>query len=118
MSKVLIKLSRLHRCDDGIQRRDELIFAWHHDRRLALLKLDRLRPVANRQPDCSKRVLSPPRTHPLLQLNELLAPRFVAKPPRDRDDEVRVLSELLLLLETMDRASLVEPGRGSAIPCS
>ena len=92
LSEMLVQLTSLHRCDDRIERRDELIFARNHDRGLALLELDRLRPVANRQPDCSKRVLAPPRTHPLLQLNELLAPRVVAKPPRDRDDEVRVLS--------------------------
>ena len=104
MSKVLVKLSRSHSADDSIQRRDELIFARNHDRGLALLELNRLRPVADRQPDCSKRVLAPPRAYPLLQLNEFLAPRFVAKPPRDRDDEVGVLGKSLLLLETMDRA--------------
>ena len=68
----------------SIESRDELIFARNHDRGLALLKLDRLCPVANRQPDCSERVLAPPRTYPLLQLNEFFTPRVVARPPRDR----------------------------------
>ena len=69
----------------------ELIFAGNHDRGLALLELDRLRPVANRQSDCPEHVLAPPRAYPLLQLNEFFTPRFVAKPPRDRDDEIGVL---------------------------
>ena len=78
LSEVLIKLARLHRCDHGIKSRDELIFARNHDGSLSLLELDRLRPIADRQRDCSKRVLAPPRTHPLSQLNEFLAPRFVS----------------------------------------
>jgi hypothetical protein len=52
LSEVLIKLSRLHTCDDGVKRRDELVLVRYHDRRLSLLELDCLRPVAHRQPDC------------------------------------------------------------------
>jgi hypothetical protein len=67
------------------------IYAPVYDRGLALLELDRLRAVAHRQPNCPEHVLAPPRTYPLLQSNKFLASCFAAKPPRDRDDKVRVL---------------------------
>ena len=87
---MLIELSCLHTLDHGIERRDELVLARHYYRSLALLELDRLRPIANNQPDCSESILAPPRTYPLLQLNELLAARVVANPLRDCDDVIAV----------------------------
>ena len=73
MSKVLVKLSCLHTCDDGFERRDKLILVGYDDRCLSLLELDRFRPVANSQPNSSEYVLPPPRTHSLLQLNKFFA---------------------------------------------
>ena len=35
LSEMLVQLTSLHRCDDRIQRRDELIFARHYDCRFA-----------------------------------------------------------------------------------
>ena len=78
--KVLIKLSCFHACDDSVERRDKLILVRNHDRCLTLLELHRLRPVADCQPDCSKRIFTPPRAHSLLQLNEFFVSRFVANP--------------------------------------
>ena len=39
---MLVKFSRLHTFDQSVERRDELILARNHNRRLALLVLDRL----------------------------------------------------------------------------
>ena len=69
---MLIQLSAFTLQSDRIERRDELFFARNDDCRLALLELDRLCPVAHRKPDWSKHVLTPPRTHPLSQLDKLL----------------------------------------------
>ena len=80
LREVVIKLSCLHACDDSVECRDELIPVRNDDRCLALLELQRFCPVANGQTDCSKCVLPPPRTHPLLQLDEFFVSRFVANP--------------------------------------
>ena len=114
---MFIEFSCLHSRDDGVERCNELVLARNHDRCLALLELNRLRAVADAQPDSSKNILFPPRTHPLLQLNELFAPCFVVNPLRHRDGEVGVLGERLLLLKTMK--SLERRAKtGFVIPCS
>ena len=50
LSEMLVKLAPPHSCDNGVDGSDQLVFTRHHDRGLALLELDRLRPIADRQP--------------------------------------------------------------------
>ena len=59
LRQVFVKLAGPHSSDDGVDSSDELILARHNDSGLALLELDRLRPIADRQPDCPEHVLPP-----------------------------------------------------------
>ena len=80
LSEMLIQLARPHSSDEGIKGRDELILARHNDRGLALLELYRLRPIADRQPDCPKHVFTPPGSNTFLDLYEVLAAPLVGDP--------------------------------------
>jgi hypothetical protein len=58
---------------------------------LALLELNCLRPVSDRQPDCSENVPTSTKNALDFAVERVHAPRVVSKPFRDRDNEVSVL---------------------------
>jgi hypothetical protein len=98
-----VQFAGFNRCDDRLDRRDELFLLADRNRRFALLKLDGFGAIAYGQHYYAGSVSTPPCADTLSEFAQLLDALFVRNPFRSRKCELRVLHQRDLLLQPDDQ---------------